>query len=157
MAALRLAAVKLSRRAAGLGGTLIVIGSPRTPADAWTAIRETAAGNAVLANSSIRYPVLLADADEQFVTADSVSMISEAVMSGKPVGLIPVEADARGQRRLIGRDPATTQVRDPRRFWRDIEARGLVGTVDAPKRGDFEDPVKMAVAAVRERLGCLFD
>jgi mitochondrial fission protein ELM1 len=157
LAALRLAAAKLARRAGELGGTLIVVGSPRTPADAWTAIRETAyRGGPVALQPPVRYPVLLADADEQFVTADSVSMISEAVMSGKPVGLIPVEPDARGRRRLIGRDPQTTPVRDPRRFWADVEARGLVGTFDAPRRGNFEDPVETAVAAVRERLGSLF-
>lgn len=158
LAALRLAAAKLARRAGDIGGTLIVVGSPRTPEDAWAAIRETAdTQESVALQPPVRYPVLLADADEQFVTADSVSMISEAVMSGKPVGLIPVEPDARGRRRLTGRDPATTPLRDPRRFWADVEARGLVGTFDAPRCGAFDDPVETAVAALRERLGGLFD
>ena len=106
-------------------------------------------------DTQVRYPVLLADADAQFVTADSVSMISEAVMSGKPVGLIAVEPDARGRR--LNADPERTRVRDPRRFWAEVEARGLVGTVDAPRKGEWDDPVAMAVAAVRARLGSLFD
>ena len=44
---------------------------------------------------------------------------------------------------------------DPRRFWADVQARGLVGTVDQPKAGKFVDPVETAVAAVRDRLGGL--
>ena len=83
-------------------------------------------------------------------------MISEAILTGKPVGLIAVEPDARGRRRL-GPDPETTRIRDPRRFWRDVEGRGLVGTVDRPKSGKFEAPVAIAVAALKRRLGGLFD
>lgn len=156
VAALRGAAAELERRANAARGTLIVVGSPRTPPQAWTVVRE-AAPHAVFAERQLRYPVLLADADEQFVTADSVSMISEAILSGKPVGLIAVEPDARGRRRLEGRDPASTRVRDPRRFWADVEQRGLVGTVDEPVRGSFTDPIEIAVEAVRARLGSLFD
>lgn len=156
LAALRDAAEQLARRAASEGGTLIVVGSPRTPDKAWTVVRD-AAPDAALVDKEVRYPVLLADADAQFVTADSVSMISEAVMSGKPVGLIPVEPDARGRRRLGKRDPATTRLRDPRRFWAEVERRGLAGTVDAPRKGDWEDPIATAVAAVRARLSGLFE
>jgi mitochondrial fission protein ELM1 len=158
-AALRLAATKLIRRAEAAGGTLILVGSPRTPPDAWTVIREAtdgSASSAIVTNSAVRYPILVADADEQFVTADSVSMISEAVMSGKPVGLIPVEPDGRGQRRLSGQVPGATRYRDPRRFWAEVQQRGLVGTVDQPKSGPVQDPVATAVRAVRSRLGGLF-
>ena len=155
--ALREAATRLLDRADQSDGTVIVVGSPRTPPEAWTVVREATAGSArvALVKSEVRYPVLLSDADEQFVTADSVSMISEAIISGKPVGLIPTEPDRRGRR--LAADPATTQVRDPRRFWADVRARGLVGTVDEPKRGNVADPVETAVAAVRERLGSLFE
>ena len=83
--------------------------------------------------------MLLADGDEHFVTADSVSMISEAVVTGKPVGLIPVEPDARGRRRL-GPDPDKTRIRDPRRFWAEVEAKGLVGTVDQPETRRVRGP-----------------
>ena len=159
-AALHLAAAKLVRRAETGSGTLIVIGSPRTPPDAWAVVR-TAIGEsrnaAIVARNEVRYPVLLADADEHHVTADSVSMISEAVMTGKPVGLIPVEPDSRGRRRIRGRPPEATEFRDPRRFWADVQARDLVGTVDEPRAGRFEDPVETAVTAVRARLGSLFE
>jgi mitochondrial fission protein ELM1 len=159
LAALRRAAATLTRRAEAAGGTLLVVGSPRTPDAAWSCVREvtSGSGSAALVASEVRYPVLLGDADEQFVTADSVSMISEAVLTGKPVGLIPVEPDSRGLRHFEGRDPSTTVVRDPRRFWADVEARGLVGTVDDPKRGEVEDPVETAVAAVKRRLGSPFE
>ena len=159
-AALHLAAAKLVRRAETSGGTLIVVGSPRTPADAWAVVR-TAIGEsrngAIVARNEVRYPVLLADADEHHVTADSVSMISESVMTGKPVGLIPVEPDSRGRRRIGGRPPEVTEFRDPRRFWADVQARGLVGTGDGPKAGRFEDPVETAVTAIRTRLRSLFE
>jgi hypothetical protein len=156
--ALRDSAGKLVRRAEDLGGTLIVIGSPRTPPEAWAVVRTAIGGSvraAIVGDYSIRYAVALNDADEQFVTADSVSMISEAVMTGKPVGVIPVEPDARGRR--LGPDPRKTRVRDPRRFWAFVQERGLVGAVEEPKRGEVEDPVETAVVAVRARLGSLFE
>jgi mitochondrial fission protein ELM1 len=157
--ALRDAAVKLIKRAEANGGTLIIVGSPRTPEDAWSIVRQATATspNAAIVGPEVRYPVLLADADEQFVTADSVSMISEAVMTGKPVGLVPVEPDARGKRKIGGRSPDQTPFRDPRRVWADVEAQGLFGSVEEPKRGTFRDPVEIAVAAIRDRLGGLFE
>ena len=156
MEALRSAAASLERQAASDGGTLIVVGSPRTPTEAWTVVRDAAPACAEV-ESEVRYAVLLADADAHFVTADSVSMISEAVMTGKPVGLIAVEPDARGRRKLAKRDPATTGLRDPRRFWAAVQDRGLAGTVDEPRSGSVEDPVATAVAAVRGRLRSLFE
>jgi len=158
LAALRLAVRKLVIRAQAKKGTLIVAGSPRTPKQAWDIVHEmtAGAGNAAwVEKNEVRYPVLLNDADEQFVTADSVSMISEAVVTGKPIGLIPVEADERGRRRL-GRDPETTRIRDPRRFWKDVHAQKLVGTVDEPVRGKVDEPVEVAVAAIRKALPRLF-
>jgi mitochondrial fission protein ELM1 len=152
------AVASLAARAGVAEGTLIVVGSPRTPPDAWDAIRAAAGSpHVAFAGDSVRYAVLLNDADEHFVTADSVSMISEAVMTGKPVGLIAVEPDARGRRRIRGRDPADTDFRDPRRFWADVQQLGLVGTVEKPARGTFEDPVETAVAAVRTVLGGLVE
>ena len=159
-AALRLAATKLVRRVERDGGTLIIVGSPRTPQDAWTIVREAVGDSihvAIVAKNEVRYPILLADAEEHHVTADSVSMISEAVMTRKPVGLITVEPDARGQRRIRGRPPEVTRMRDPRRFWTDVQQRGLVGTVDEPKAGEFDDPVETAVAAIKSRLSGLFE
>jgi mitochondrial fission protein ELM1 len=152
------ASEKLAKRAEACRGTLLVIGSSRTPADAWATIRKATSGSRSISmiGPELRYGVLLADADEHFVTADSMSMISEAVLTGKPVGLIPVERDVIGKL-LLPRDPNRTKLRDSRRFWLDVEARGLVGTVDQPKRGAVENPVETAVTALRDRLGGLFE
>jgi mitochondrial fission protein ELM1 len=132
-------------------GTTFVIPSPRTPPEALDLVR---AAPAVLIGDELRYPVALADADEQYVTADSVSMISEAIQSGKPVGIIPVAMDARG-RRSLGATPEDNENRDIRRFLDFAVAEGLVGSVAAPRAGKVEDSVSLAVAAVRERLGGL--
>ncbi len=96
--------------------------------------------------------MLLADADEHYVTAESVSMISEAVLTGKPVGLIPVELDEEGQREL-GTNGFSGSKRDVRRFWTELQSKGLVGTFDEPRAGTVEDPVETAVAAVKGLLG----
>jgi uncharacterized protein len=154
LAALRDAAAKLARRAADADGTLLVVASPRTPPEARDVVREAArdSRHVAVVEDEVRYPVLLTDADEHFITADSISMISEAIVTGKPVGLIPIEPNALGQRRLTP-DPDDHHRRDPRRFWAEVESQGLVGTVDQPRRGDFDDPVETAVAAVRRLLG----
>lgn len=139
---------------AGRDGTLLVAPSPRTPTEALAAIRSKLGKRSdwhIVTDEIVRYPVLLADADEHFVTADSVSMLSEAVLTGKPVGLIPVDLDEEGQRELG--DDLSADIRDVRRFWVELEERGLVGTVEAPACGSVEDPVALAVAAVRRLLG----
>jgi mitochondrial fission protein ELM1 len=147
----------LTRRAEREKGTLIVAPSPRTPDDAIELVQSAIGDSsvAVLAGPELRYAIALADADAHFVTADSVSMISEAIATGKPVGIIPVRPDARGRLQL-GSDPDDNDLRDVRRFWRHAESAGLVGTVNQPKIGKFEDPVAMAVAAVRGRFPELF-
>jgi uncharacterized protein len=143
-------ALILSKRASRAGGTLIVAPSPRTPDSSLAAIH--AADVEFASEERIRYPVLLADADEHFVTADSVSMISEAVLTGKPVGLVPVELDDEGERAL-GKARFSSTTRDIRRFWTDLQSKGLVGTVERPANDAIENPVKTAATAVRRLLG----
>ncbi|MGI8611337.1 MAG: ELM1/GtrOC1 family putative glycosyltransferase [Sphingomicrobium sp.] len=147
-------AAQLAERAAAAGGTLIVVGSQRTAPETLASVRRSVAGRANVAlDPPVRFPVLLADADEHFVTADSVSMISEAVMTGKPVGLVPVELDEEGREELGLEQDYSSDFRDLRRFWAALEQRGLAGTVDKPSGGAVEDPVEIAVAAVRRLLG----
>ena len=146
---------QLVRRAADQGGTLLIATSPRTPRQTVEAIRQAlAAANdwELIDDGRIRFPVLLADADENYVTADSVSMISEAVLAGKPVGLVPVELDPEGDKAL-GPQPGSSSVRDIRRFWTQLQEQGLIGTVDRPAIGKVEDSLAIAVAAVRRLLG----
>ena len=142
----------ISRKASEAGGSLIVATSQRTPASTVKAIKRSSAGRAVLADGRVRFPVLLADADEHYVTADSVSMISETLLTGRPVGLIPVELDAEGKLALGKVGPSGSK-RDIRRFWSELDAKGLRGTVEKPVSGTIADPVEAAAEAVKRLLG----
>lgn len=147
-------ATRLAERAAAAGGTLIVVGSPRTAPETLASVKAAVAGRSNVAlDPPVRFPVLLADADQHFVTADSVSMISEAAMTGKPVGLVPVELDEEGREELGLEQDYSSDFRDLRRFWAALEERELAGTVDEPRGGAVDDPVEMAVVAVRRLLG----
>jgi uncharacterized protein len=146
------ASQEISRKASERGGSLIVATSQRTPASTLKVIERSSAGRAVLTDGRVRFPVLLADADEHYVTADSVSMISETLLTGRPVGLIPVELDAEGKRALGKVGPSGSR-RDIRRFWSELDAKGLRGTVEKPVSGMIADPIEAAAEAVKRLLG----
>ena len=145
------AAQILSRKASKARGSLLVATSQRTPGGIVNTIERSAPGCRVVADRSIRFPVLLADADEHYVTADSVSLISETLLTGRPVGLIPVELDAEG-RRALGPNGQSSSKRDIRRFWSALETKGLRGTIEGPVSGKIADPVLAAAEAVRRLL-----
>ena len=107
--------------------------------------------------ASPRFAVLLAEAAEIFVTGDSVSMLSEAVLAGKPVALIPIEQDEKGKRELgpeVQETGPDARRRDLRRFWNYLIGEGMVGTLaDGPKRAAaIPDPNAIAAEAVRRLL-----
>lgn len=155
-----LPAAKLAHAAAFLGnrgpGSVIAVASARTPADVRDAVASGLRGRerGLVWGKFPRYPVLLHDADEIYVTADSVAMISDAIATGKPVGLIEPEMTTVG--RLLytstkagGRVP----VRDVRRFWNSVRCLGLAGPVEQPHAGKLcEYPLVAAVSAVRALL-----
>lgn len=154
-----LPAAKMANVAALLGkksGSVIAVSSARTRSDVRHAVLAALRGTerGLVQGSFPRYPVLLRDADEIFVTADSVAMISDAVATGKPVGLIEPEMTLTGRilysaTKAGGRVP----VRDVRGFWKSIRALGLAGSVDQPRTGSLaEDPLAVAVMAVRKLL-----
>jgi hypothetical protein len=139
------AAVDIAKK----GGSLIPVGSPRSS-------REVIAATAPQLDNPPRYPVLLADADEIYVTGDSVSMISDAVATGKPVGIIPPDKTATG--RLLyafaGAAGRSVPVRDIQRFINSVLDQGLAGTVDLPRAASSRpDALQIAVSAVRKLLG----
>lgn len=149
---------RLAQRASGQNGSLIIVGSPRTQPELIQAARRAIAGTAphlIVEGSVPRFAVLLDDADEVHVTADSISMLSEAVLTGRPVGMIPVELNAKA-RKWLGDDPPPEEFsgpkRDLRRVWARLQADGLVGTVDQPKSRPIANPVTTAAQAVRELL-----
>jgi hypothetical protein len=137
------------------GGSVIAVTSPRTSQCLAAAARAALGSLAVVDGDFPRYTALLGAADEMYVTGDSVSMLSEAVASGKPVGLIPLEPNPIGQviraaEELRGR---RFRIRDLTRFWSDLGARGLVGTVEQPSFGTLDsDPLETACAAVNAAL-----
>lgn len=151
------AAKGLVSRATSRQGSLLVAASPRTSPCLLRAIAPVLGRQGVMVpNDGPCFAALLGDADEIFVTADSMSMLSEAIVTGKPVGIIPArltEAGLRGvgERRkelLDFRSPK----RDPRKFWGHLAELGLVGTVDAPRASPTDNPVKIAARAVRALL-----
>jgi mitochondrial fission protein ELM1 len=149
------AAAKLAARADAAGGTLIAIGSPRTKQPVLDAIAAQLAGtrHVMVPIHKPRFPVLVNDADEMFVTSDSLSMMSEAVLTGKPAGLIPVTVTATGREWVRGERPpreGEPRMRDLSRIWTELLDAGVIGTIDEPRSGAAEDPVVAAANATRK-------
>ncbi len=144
---------KLLDRASRLNGTLIAVRSRRTPPAGLDALATVLGDSAPIVDGSMpRFPLLMADADEIFVTADSVSMLSEAIQTGKPVGLVQITLSPRGRRMIGPEGVKPSGRRDLRRVWESLQEQGLVGTVENPVSGKPQDSaLNQAVAAV-ERL-----
>jgi mitochondrial fission protein ELM1 len=95
-------------------GTLVVATSRRTDPQVVEAVRSTLEpSNPLVEGAFPRFAVLLNSADEIYVTGDSVSMLSEAILTGKPVGLVPIEQDEKGRKKL-GDAPQHARLADPR-------------------------------------------
>lgn len=150
------AAVRLSARAEAQGGSLIVVGSPRT--DRQTLDRIAAklgrTRHRLVTGRQPRFAILLEDADEIFVTADSMSMLSEAILTGAPVGMVPVTLTETG-RKWLGDGNNAGKRRDLSKVWRRLEEEGLIGTISDPRSGPAENPVRQAAERVRLLLGDL--
>jgi mitochondrial fission protein ELM1 len=137
------------------GGTTLAVGSPRTEPLVLDALDALFSGTRhALARGLPSYATLLADADELYVTADSVSMLSEAIFTGKPVGMIPIRLSPHGKRRYLQTQLGLRKrpVRDLTRVWAGLESAGLVGTIDEPIAARARDPVEIAVEAIRPLL-----
>lgn len=149
----------LAARAEAAGGTLIAIGSRRTAPEVIEAIEHTLEGSAhvVLRESNPRFAVLMDDADEIFPTADSISMISEAIVTGKPVGLVEV-AGTFLSRWLLGKGVAgeRNKRRDLRRFWHYLIGLGMIGSLESPLAAGIENPAIAAAREVAEMLAQTF-
>ncbi len=139
------------------GGSVIAVSSARTSDALMNGVASALTGrdHALVSGSFPRYPVLLQDADEIAVTADSVAMVSDAVSTGKPVGLVLPEKTLLGRLFYRGADVGLpVPVRDIRRFWTNVLQKRLAGTLQEPLAGRLDhDPVERAVAAVRRLLG----
>lgn len=136
------------------GGSLIVATSQRTTKSTRRLLDARVPGRGTIVDQFPRFGVLLAQCDEIHVTADSVSMLSEAILTGKPVGMIPIKRSLRGvlshwtYERLMGRNTLP----DFPNFWRLLQENRLVGTVEHPLATQVSDTVEIAAKAVRELL-----
>jgi mitochondrial fission protein ELM1 len=142
-------------REKGSGGSVIVATSARTdPKTRRLLGRSLHSAHEALVEAYPRFAVLLSEADEIYVTADSVSMISEAVLTGKPVGIIPIRRSVRGciARRLF--EPfGKIVLPDFPNFWGPLWRKRLIGTPELPVASQVCDTVERAAAAVRSVLG----
>lgn len=153
---------KLQRAAEWEGGSILTVGSPRSPAQLLTAVKS------VLESSSAPflfapiegppcYPAMIEAADEIFVTADSVAMTADAITTGKPVGLIPIARSRLGSVVMEAMDRLRPgkrlYPRDLRFFWAALREAGYWGTLHEPTASNPPDYAEL----VAERVRQLFD
>lgn len=148
------AAQRIAARADERGGTLTIATSPRTDSATVQAMQTLLSGSRhrLVSGSRPRFPLLLNDADEIFVTADSMSMLSEAVLTGSPVAMVPVTLNDTGRKWLgDGSTPGRGKGkrRDLSRVWTLLEEKGLAGSIENPRSSATENPVQEAAERVR--------
>lgn len=133
---------RLQTAAASEGGSLLVVGSPRTPPALLARARELVSGASFPAamipvRGPPSYRTLVAEADSLWVTADSVAMTSDAIATRKPVALVPIRPTLCGTLYMgvmnrLCRDQRV-RPRDLRFFWKALQQHQLVG-MDPPLR-----------------------
>jgi hypothetical protein len=136
-------------------GSLIVAVSSRTRPNSRELLRSLVTGrHEAIVETFPSFATLLAECDEIYVTGDSVSMLSEAVLSGKPVGMIPIRRSFKGflNHWLWERPSGRASLPNFPNFWNLLHDRGLVGTVELPVASQVCDTVDRAAGAVRELL-----
>lgn len=132
--------------AAKEGGAVLVTTSPRTPAPIREAIKRKLANcNApsLLAEPGQvqNYASLLAAADTIRVTADSVSMVSDAIWTGKPLALVPIKQSTLGRIVMRASDAIDQALypQDLRIFWRTLSQLGLGNQLAVPGASPAEE------------------
>jgi mitochondrial fission protein ELM1 len=127
----------LLAKAKAHGGSVVVIGSPRTPRRLLLKAHERVRAAPVPATmvplgGNPSFTELLEWADTISVSAASDATVSEAISTGKPVELVPVRSTAAGWfvMALMDRIRPTerTPPRDLRAFWRALKERDLIGS-----------------------------
>jgi len=143
------------------GGSVLAVGSPRTPMDVLGAVHGSLEGSSVPflfepGEGPPAYVALIEAADEIFVTADSVAMVADAVTTGKPVGIIPIAKSPLGQLVTAAMDRLRPgkrlYPRDLRFFWAALAQAGFGGTLEAPKASKPPDYAAIIADRVRQLL-----
>ena len=133
-------------------GSVIVATSNRTRTRTRRILSRLVTGDrAALVDSFPAFPTLLAQCDEIYVTADSVSMLSEAALTGKPTGMIPIRRSLRGviSRALLEKPRGKRLFPDFQNFWDLLGRNRITGSVDSPVIAEVQDTVDRAADAVR--------
>ena len=136
-------------------GSVIAATSNRTRKTTRRMLQRLLSGtNEAVVDSFPSFSTLLAECDEVYVTADSVSMLSEAVLSGKPAGMIPIRRSLRGKLSfsLLERPRGKRAFPDFQNFWALLNRNGLIGTVELPVVSQVCDTVDRAADAVRSMM-----
>ena len=152
---------RLIRDAGWSGGSVLVVGSPRTPARLLTDVAEViknASPPALLApiEGPPAYAALVEAADEIYVTADSVAMVADAVNTGKPVGIVRI-AKSRLGRMATGlsdllRPGKRLFPRDLRFFWASLQEHGFGGELTEPRASHPPDYTAQIAERVTQLL-----
>jgi uncharacterized protein len=152
---------RLLRTAAWDGGSVIAVGSPRTPPELLEAVRnefEASSARSLLVplEGPPAYAALIQAADEIHVTADSVAMVADAVMTGKPVGIVRISKSALGKAVMGVADRLRPErrifPRDLRFFWESLAEHGFGGTIDVPQASNPPDFTAQIAKRVRRLL-----
>jgi hypothetical protein len=147
--------------AAANGGSVLAVGSPRTPVELLGTVRKTLEASSVPflfqpGDGPPAYPALIESADEIFVTADSVAMVADAVTTGKPVGIIPITRSPFGAMAMSVMDRLRPgrrlYPRDLRFFWKALAEEGFGGTIDSPKASNPPDYSEIVAQRFRQLL-----
>jgi mitochondrial fission protein ELM1 len=136
-------------------GSLIVVTSHRTPDEVRQRLGQLVAGpSKTVIERFPSFGTLLSECDEIYVTADSVSMVSEAILSSKSVGLVPIKRSFRGLLALWLWERPMKQATLPNftKFWKMLHNKRLAGTVELPVASQVCDTVERAADAVRSLL-----
>jgi uncharacterized protein len=143
------------------GGSVLTVGSPRTPIELLAAVRQTLEASSVPflfepGDGPPAYPALIEAADEIFVTADSVAMVADAVMTGKPVGIVPIAKSRLGRAVMSVMDRLRPgrrlYPRDLRFFWAALREHGFGGTLREPRASQPPDYAELVAERIRRLL-----
>ena len=144
------------------GGSVLAIGSPRTPKGLLDAVAAELAKTQIPTfmaplEGTPSYPAMIEAADEIYVTADSVAMVADAVNTGKLVGMIPIAKSALGTATIALADwlrPGKRLFpRDLRFFWASLQEHGFGGTIEEPRASDPPDFTNEIAERVKQLLG----
>lgn len=148
-------------QAASQRGSVLIVGSPRTPSALLKKVQAQLDGTKVPATlvplgGPPEYRSLLAKADTIVVTAESVAMVSEAIATGKSVSLVPVRPTLLCRVLIfftdLVRPGRRLPPRDLRFFWDALKANRLVGPGCGRRRSRLPKPAELVAARVNAIL-----